>query len=215
MKLRTLVVDDHPLMLGGLRQALQAEPNIELVGDATNGANAVKLALELSPDLIVMDLHLPDITGIEATQQIVESRPDCKVVIFSGDANRSLVDAALRAGASAYLVKYSVAGELLQAIKLVMQGRLYLSPEVSSFIVEDYRKSLTGNEPAQKLALTNRERQLLKLVADGRRNKEIAEDMNISANSVETYRARLMKKLGCSSTAELVRYAIREGVADA
>lgn len=214
MKLKTLIVDDHPLMLSGLRQALQAAPEIELVGEAADGATAVSLALRLKPDVVVMDLYLPDLTGIEATRQIVEGVPLCKVVVFSGDASRPSVDAALQAGACAYITKHSLVDALLHAIKMVMEGRLYLSPEVSAFIVEDYRKALTGCEGPAKATLTDRERHLLKLVADGRRNKEIAQDMKLSANSVETYRARLMKKIGCSSTAELVRYAIREGIAN-
>lgn len=213
MKSSVLIVDDHPLLRSGLRQTLAQQPGLTVVGEAATGAAAVKQALALRPELVVMDLHLPEVNGVEATRQILAAMPETKIVVFSGDADRPLVDSALEAGACAYILKQSVVEELLQAIHLVTKGKLYLSPEISAGILEEYRRSLVGESGPAKPALSERERQLLKLVAEGRRNKEIAEELNLSANSIETYRARLMKKLGCSSTAELVRYAIREGIA--
>ena len=160
-----------------------------------------------------MDLHLPDMTGIEASRRILVAAPTVIIIIFSADADRSLVDEALQAGACGYVLKTSVAVEFVHAIELVMAGKLYLSSEVSAGILEEYRKSLVGKSQMPKPLLSERETQLLRFIAKGRRNKEIAEELNLSANSIETYRARLKKKLSCSSTAELVHYAIRAGIA--
>jgi DNA-binding NarL/FixJ family response regulator len=171
----------------------------------------LRLAPELAPDLIVVDVHLPDMNGIEVTRQLLRRLPSVKVVVFSSDPARSLVDEALQAGASAYILKQTAAQELLQAIDLVMAGRLYLSPAVSADILADYRKSLT--QEVSPPWLSDRDKLLLRLVAEGRRNKEIAAELALSSKSIEAYRSRLMKKLGCSSAAELVRYAIREGIA--
>jgi DNA-binding NarL/FixJ family response regulator len=210
---RLLLVDDHPLLLRGLCQAVAQQPNLILVGEASTGAMALKLAQELTPDLVVMDLHLPDMNGIEATRQILRAQPAIKIVIFSSDTARPMVDAALQAGVCGYLSKSSALEELMRAMALVMEGKLYLSPDVSAGILADYKKTLVDGPEPSKPILSERERQLLRLVAAGRRNKEIADQMAISAKSVETYRSRLMKKLGCSGSAELVRYAIREGIA--
>jgi DNA-binding NarL/FixJ family response regulator len=215
MKISILVVDDHPLLRKGLCQALQQRPGFMLAGEASTGSAAVNRALELRPDLVVMDLHLPDIGGVDATRQILAGAPGTKIVIFSGDTNRQLVDAALEAGACGYILKKSVEDELIHAIELVTTGKLYLSPEVSAGILEDYRKSLTGESEPAKPVLSEKDKQLLRLICEGRRSKEIAVEMGLSPNSIETYRGRLMKKLGCFSTAELVRFAIREGLANA
>jgi len=213
MKTKILLVDDHPMLRSGLRQELAHQPNLELVGEAATGGLAVKLAAELTPDLVVMDVHLPDMNGIEVARQILSAQPSVKVVIFSGDTVRAVVDEALQAGVCGYLSKSSPLEELIHAIDQVMAGRLYLSPDVSAEILEDYRKSLTEEAEPLKLLLSEREKQLLRLVAEGRRNKEIATLLSISPKSVEAYRSRVMKKLGCFSSAELVRYAIREGIA--
>jgi DNA-binding NarL/FixJ family response regulator len=212
MNVKLLLVDDHPLLLGGLSAAMAQQPNLTVVGQAPTGALAMKLARELTPDLVVMDVHLPDMDGIQAARQMLSAVPAIKIVIFSGDATRALVDDALLAGACGYLLKSSDFGELMRAIDLVMEGRLYLSPDVSAGILEDYRKRLVEG-PGPKPSLTEREKQLLRLIAEGRRNKEIASQLGITTKSVETYRSRLMKKLGYASAAELVRYAVREGIA--
>ena len=215
MNLKILLVDDHPMLRNGLRQVITQQSAFTIVGEASTGAQALKLVAELSPDLIVMDAHLPDMNGTEATRRILGRDPQIKIVFFSSDAARSLVDEALHAGACGYIWKQSNVEELIQAIEMVMAGKLYLSPEVSAGILEDYRKSLVADSEPIKKVLSDREKQLLRLVAEGRRNKEIAAEMTISAKSAEAYRSRLMKKLGCSSSAELVRFAIREGIANA
>jgi len=198
----------------GLRQAMAQQPPLSLVGEASTGELAVKLALELKPDVIVMDIHLPDMNGLQATRRILGDLPATKIIIFSSDAARSLVDEALRAGACGYVSKTGAVEELLRAIDLVMAGKLYLSPDVSAGILENYRKGLADGQAPTKPFLSEREKQVLRLVADGRRNKEIASELNIGIKSVETYRSRLTKKLGYSSQAELVRYAVREGIAE-
>jgi DNA-binding NarL/FixJ family response regulator len=213
MNTKMLIVDDHPMLLHGLRQALSEHSKLTLVGAAATGAEAVKLARELNPDLVVMDIHLPDINGIEATRQILSEQPRVKVVIFSRDPSHALVQEALQAGAKGYVLKRGSARELIDAISAVMNGEIYLSAKVSAGIVEDYQKRLLAMGEPAKPKLNAREKQLLRLISEGRRNKEIATEMKLSANSIETYRARLMKKVGYRNSAELVRFAVREGIA--
>ncbi len=213
MQTRVFLVDDHPMLLEGLRRAIEQQTKFAVVGEAGTGAEALRLAPGLGPDLVVADVHLPDMNGIEVTRQLLRLLPSAKVMVFSSDPARSLVDEALQAGASAYILKQSAVQELLQAMDLVLAGRLYLSPAVSADILADYRRSLT--QDAAPPLLSDRERLLLRLIAEGRRTKEIAAELGLSPKSIEAYRSRLMKKLGCSSVAELVRYAIREGIATA
>jgi DNA-binding NarL/FixJ family response regulator len=215
MNVKVLLVDDHPMLRDGLRQALARHPKFIVAGEASTGANALKLTAELVPDLIVMDLHLPDMNGIEVTRQILRNRPSVQILVFSSDAARSAVDEALQAGACGYIWKQSASDELIRAVEMVTAGKLYLSPEVSAGMLEDYRRGLAQEAEPTKPLLSTRDRQLLRLVAEGRRSKEIALQLGISPKSVEAYRSRLMKKLSCSNAADLVRYAIREGIATA
>ncbi|MGO8697391.1 MAG: response regulator [Limisphaerales bacterium] len=210
--IKIFLVDDHGMLRSGLRHAITARPNMAIIGEASNGAIALKLIAELQPQLVIMDMHLPDMSGIELTRRILANWPAIKVTFFSGDANQSLVDEALEAGACGYVWKQGAAEELMTAIETVMAGRLYLSPEVNAAVLKEYRNSLGKKETAGKAAPTEREKQLLTLIAAGQRNKEIAAHLKISPKSVEAYRSRLMKKLNCPSTAELVRYAIREKI---
>lgn len=211
-KIKVLLVDDHAFLRSGLSLAISRQSNFIIVGEASTGGAALEQARERTPDLIIMDVHLPDMSGLEATRRVLGVLPCAKVMMLSADDSRSSVDAALEAGACAYICKQSSPEELIQAIEIVLSGKLYLSPKVSAAILEDYRKQLVDEPATTKPALSDREKQLLQLVSKGCRNKEIAEHLKVSAKSVETYRGRLMKKLLCSSTAELVRYAIREGI---
>src|ERR1019366_1699560 len=213
MNAKLLLVDDHPMMLDVLRQAIEEQPHLKVVGEASTGESAVKLALDLMPDLVVMDVHLMDMNGLEATRQILSALPGTKIIIFSGDADGTLVDEALQAGAHGYIFKRGSSADLLRAIDEVMAGKLSLSPELIPAIVEDYQRHLVGESEPSKAVLSQREQQLLRLISKGLRNKEMATELNLSDNTIETYRARLMKKVCCSSTAELVRYAVREGIA--
>jgi DNA-binding NarL/FixJ family response regulator len=213
MSVKILLADDHPLLRHGLRQAMAQQPHLSLVGEAGTGELALKLALELKPDLVVMDVHLPDTSGLEATRQILSALPATKVVIFSSDVAGALVDEALQAGVGGYIFKRGSVEDLMHAIDEVMAGKLCLSPEVSSVIVEGYQRNLVAGAESPKAVLSEREKHLLRLIAEGKRNKEIATELKLSVNSIETYRSRLMKKVGCPSTAELARYAVREGIA--
>jgi DNA-binding NarL/FixJ family response regulator len=213
MNVNILIVDDYPILRSGLRQALAQQPHLTPVGEASSGELALKLALELKPDLVVMDIGLPGMNGIETTRQILKALPGTKIVIFSGDADGPLVDQALQAGARGFILKKAAGEDLIHAIDVVMAGGLCLSPELSATIVEDYQRRLVGRAGPSELVLSEREKQLLRFIADGRRNKEIAMDLKLSINSIEVYRSRLMKKVGCPSAAQLARYAVREGIA--
>ncbi len=212
MNVKVFLVDDHPLFRSGLRQALAQRSGLTVVGEASTGATALTLAVELAPDLILIGGHLPDMDGVEVTRRILEALPSGRILLLARDPARSRVDDALQAGARGYLSKRSTAAELIQAIEMVMAGKLYLSPEVSVSILEDYRKGLVEEPEPLRPSLSDRDKQLLWLVAEGRRNKDIAVEFTISPKAVEAYRSRLMKKLGCSSLAALVRYTIREGI---
>lgn len=214
MKAKLLLVDDHAMLRRGLRQALAQQPSFEVVGEASTGAQALRLMEELAPDLVLMDIHLPDMSGIEVSRQILHDHPGAKIIIFSSDIARALVDEALQAGVCGYLPKTCPVEELILAVDAVMTGKLYLSPDVTGDILKDYRNNLLHETPSTKPLLSERERQLLRLIAEGHRNKEISVELKISTKSVEAYRSRLMKKLGCSSSAELVRYAVRQGIAE-
>jgi DNA-binding NarL/FixJ family response regulator len=213
MNVTLLLVDDHPMLLHGLREAVAQQPDLTLLGEASTGAMALTLARELTPNLVVMDVHLNDMSGISAARQILNAQPAVKVIIFSSDGARALVDDALQAGACGYVLKGSSVDEVIRAIDVVMAGKLYLSPAVSAGILEDHQKNLRKEAEPAKPLLSEREKHLLRLIAEGRRTKEIAVRLKLAPNSVETYRTRLMKKILCQSTAELVRYAIREGIA--
>jgi DNA-binding NarL/FixJ family response regulator len=213
MNTKLLLVDDHPMLLNGLRQALSQQSNITLAGECATGEEAVQLAKKLTPDLVVMDIHLPVMNGIAAARQILKDQPLIKILLFTGDANHLLVQEGLQAGASGYVLKKGKVAELIYAIQVVMEGGLYVSVEVSAGIVDDYQQALIGKAEPPQPVLTEREKELLRLIAEGRRNKEIATSLKLAPNSVETYRTRLMKKILCRSTAELVRYAIRQGIA--
>jgi DNA-binding NarL/FixJ family response regulator len=212
MAINVLIVDDHPLVRAGVRQVLAQSPGFGSILETDSGRDAIRIAAEHKPDVILMDLNMPGIGGIEAARLILESSPEVRIIVLSGDADRLKVDHALQVGACGYLYKQSVLTELLVAIEQVTSGKLYFSPEISANIINDYRRTLFEPKTLFPPAISAREVQLLRLISDGARSKEIAAELNLSPNSIETYRSRLMKKLGCSSTAELVRYAVRSGI---
>jgi DNA-binding NarL/FixJ family response regulator len=213
---RILLVDDHQMMRQGLRQLLAVEPGLIVVGDAGNGQSAREQVRALSPHLVLMDIHLRDESGVEITRQMLAEFPAVKVIALSSDSAVELVLQALRAGVAGYLLKENGADELVRAIHTVMDHRLYLSPAVSSAVILQFMESSSHVAVGPAGAdLTERERMLLLLIAAGNRNKEMAAALAVTVKSVETYRSRFQKKLGCAGTAELVRYAIREGIAKA
>jgi two-component system response regulator NreC len=212
-KLRVLLADDHIVMRSGLRALLDRQPNLEVVGECENGRETVELAGSLRPDVVVMDVGMPGLNGIEATKTIVDRHSSPAVVILSMHADESYVMRALKAGARGYLLKDSAAADLIGAIQAVSQGKSFFSPKVSRILAEDYVRVLKqkGDVDTYDL-LTSREREILQLLAEGKANKEVATALNISPYTVETHRSHILQKLNLHTPAELVLYAVRKGI---
>ena len=213
MSVRLLIADDHRMLREGLRAVIEKEPGMQVVGEAENGKATIEMARKVVPHIILMDVAMPDLNGIEATRKIVAGNPKIKVIALSGHADRHFVTEMLKAGASAYILKQTACEELLRAIREVMDGKTYLSPAVTQGLVDSYVRSTPrkGENPAFA-TLTNREREVLQLIAEGKSTKETAGEMNVSVKTVETHRRNIMEKLDLHSVAELTKYAIREGV---
>jgi two-component system, NarL family, response regulator NreC len=212
-KLRILLADDHIVMRTGLRALLERQPNLEVVGESENGRETVALAASLRPDVVVMDVGMPVLNGIEATQTIVSQCPTIAVVILSMHADESYVMRALKAGARGYLLKDSGAADLISAIQAVSQNKSFFSPKVSRILAEDYIRVLKQKGAVDSYdLLTSREREILQLLAEGKANKEVATDLNISPYTVETHRSHIMEKLNLHNPAELILYAVRKGI---
>ena len=212
-KLRILLADDHVVMRTGLRALLERQPNLEVVGESENGRETVALAASLRPDVVVMDVGMPVLNGIEATQTIVTQCPTIAVVILSMHADESYVMRALKAGARGYLLKDSGAADLISAIQAVSQNKSFFSPKVSRILAEDYIRVLRQKGAVDTYdLLTSREREILQLLAEGKANKEVAADLNISPYTVETHRSHIMEKLNLHNPAELILYAVRKGI---
>jgi two-component system response regulator NreC len=212
-KLRILLADDHIVVRTGLRALLERQPNLEVVGESENGRDTVELAASLAPDVVVMDVGMPILNGIEATKTIVTQRPATAVVILSMHADESYVMRALKAGARGYLLKDSAAADLISAIHAVSQNKSFFSPKVSRILAEDYVRVLKQKGAVDSYdLLTNREREILQLVAEGKANKEVATDLNISPYTVETHRRHILEKLNLHNPAELILYAVRKGI---
>jgi DNA-binding NarL/FixJ family response regulator len=207
-----MLADDHPMVLHGLRAVIKNEPGWEIVGEATNGAETVEMLARLRPDVLVLDILLPDISGIDLLQHFDLSSVPTRVVIFSMHANDSYVRAALKAGASGFVLKDAPAGELVYAVGEALAGRRYLSPSITDRAVEMYVNSGIAQTFAAFELLTARERQILQLVASGATSAAIGEHLSISPRTVETHRVNLMRKLGLKSQAELIRYAIMQNI---
>jgi two-component system, NarL family, response regulator NreC len=212
-KLRILLADDHIVMRTGLRALLERQPNLEVVGESENGRETVALAASLRPDVVVMDVGMPVLNGIEATQTIVTQCPTIAVVILSMHADESYVMRALKAGARGYLLKDSAAADLMGAIQAISQGKSFFSPKVSRILAEDYVRVLKQKGAVDTYdLLTSREREILQLLAEGKTNKEVATALNISPYTVETHRSHILQKLNLHNSAELVLYAVRKGI---
>jgi two-component system response regulator NreC len=212
-KIHVLIVDDHTILRAGLRMLLNAHPDIEVVGEASDGNQAVASAQRLAPDVILMDIAMPECNGIEATRQIKRLMPETRVLVLTMHENEEYLFQVLRAGASGYILKEAADTELVTAIRVVFSGRFYLSPSAQSIMVGDYLQRVrTGEERDSYSALTEREREILKLVAEGYTNNQIAERLTISPKTVDTHRTHIMDKLNLHSRAELVKYAIRRGL---
>jgi len=211
--LRILLADDHIVMRTGLRALLERQPHLEVVGESENGRETVTLAGSLRPDVVVMDVGMPILNGIDATQTIVAECPTTAVIILSMHGDESYVMRALKAGARGYLLKDSAAADLMGAIQAVSQGKSFFSPKVSRILAEDYVRVLKQKGSADTYdLLTSREREILQLLAEGKTNKEVASALNISPYTVETHRSHILQKLNLHNSAELVLYAVRKGI---
>jgi len=211
--LRVLLADDHTLIRAGLRLVVEQQPDFTVVGEAENGRQAVAMAEALKPDVVVMDIGMPDLNGIEACLQVRGSRPEIEVVMLSMHSDEGYVLRSLKAGARAYLLKDSAEADLARAIRAAAEGKSFFSPAVGKVLLEDYMRKLqrTGAEDSYEL-LSPREREVLQLVAEGKSSKEIANLLNLSVYTVETHRAKLMQKLNLRGVPELILYAVRKGI---
>lgn len=210
---RVLLADDHGIVRRGLHYLLERSPGFEVIGEAGDGREAVRLAEELNPDVIVMDIAMPNLNGIDATAQIVRRRPETGVIILSMHSDETYLVRALSAGAKGYLLKDSAEADLIRAVQAVSQGRPFFSPVIAQTLLEDYMRRLQQQNLKDSYdLLTDREKEVLQLLAEGKSNKEVASLLSLSLYTVETHRSNLMQKLNLHSTAEIVLYAVRKKI---
>lgn len=210
MLIKVLLADDHQIIREGLRSLVNREPDMEVVAEADNGRMAVQLNEKHTPDVVIMDINMPDLNGIEATRQIVSTTPNVKIVALSMLSDQRFITGMIKAGASGYLLKDCAFKELSQAIRTVAEGKIYLSPAISGAIREFV--SELPETVSVSVEMTAREREVIQLIAEGKSTKEIADILHVSVKTIETHRQNVMKKLRISSVAELTKYAIREGL---
>jgi two-component system, NarL family, response regulator NreC len=212
-KIRILVADDHGIVRKGLRFLLDRQEGMEVVGEASDGREAVKLSEELLPNIVIIDVAMPQLNGIDAAAQIIKSNPNTRVVILSMHADESYLVRALSVGAKGYLLKESAEVDIVRAVQVVSQGRPFFSPQIAQSLLEDYVRALQqrGLQDSYDL-LTEREREVLQLLAEGKSNKEVATVLDLSTYTVETHRTNLMHKLNLHNTAEIVLYAVRKKI---
>lgn len=207
-KIRVLLADDHKILRKGIRMLIDSQPDMEVVGEAKTGREAIEEARQLKPDIVVMDVSMPELNGIEATRQICEETKHTRVVALSMHKDSVYVREILRAGACGYLLKDSEDDDLVKAIRSVHRGEAFLSPAIADAVLTDYRKHVSN--PVD--LLTSREREILTMVADGKANKEIANTLNLSVYTVESHRGSVMEKLNLHNTGDIVRFALRNGL---
>lgn len=209
--MKILLVDDHAMMRDGLRAVLTGHDDLQVVGEATDGAEAVAKVASLHPDIVVMDISMPGLSGIEATRQVLAESPTTRVIGLSMHNDRRYVRAMFQAGAVGYLLKSAASEELIHAIRAVAERRVYVSPGVAEQVVDGFVGREPGATPSP-MSLSGREREVLQLIADGKTSKEIAAAMTVAVSTVETYRKQIMDKLGLRTVAELTKYAVRHGL---
>ncbi len=215
MKIRILIADDHKIVCDGLKALLEAQPEMEIVAQASNGREAVRLALKLQPDMVIMDVAMPDLNGLEAVRQILSVHPGMKVIALSMHADRRYVTGMLAAGASGYILKHCAFEELVRAIHTVLSNQVYLSPAIAGIVVKELAQMKVARSrraPSAAQTLTSREREVLQLISEGHSAREIAQRLHLSVKTVETHRRQMMQKLEIHSVADLTKFAIREGL---
>ena len=211
--MRILLADDHGIVRRGLKSLLESQPGLEVVGEAADGLEALRICGELSPDLLIIDISMPLMNGIEVASRAQKLEPAPAVIILSMHADESYIMRALGAGARGYLVKDATDEDLLPAVRAVAAGKPFFSPTVAAVLMEDYVRQLRARGLSDSYdLLTDREREILQLLAEGRSNKEVASLLDVGLSTVETHRANLMQKLNLHNTAEIVLYAVRKGI---
>ncbi|MCJ7626144.1 MAG: response regulator transcription factor [Anaerolineaceae bacterium] len=212
-RIRVLLAEDHAIVREGIRAILEKEADIEVVADASDGREAVKMVAKFHPNVVLTDISMPGLNGLEATRQIKQRYPETKVLVLTMHETEEHIFQILQAGASGYLVKHAASKELIQAIRTVYHGDTYLSPSISTKVIEEYIRYAESVEKKDRFNdLTNREREVLQLIAEGNSNREIAERLHISVKTVATHKTHLKEKLNIHKDAELIRYAIRKGI---
>lgn len=215
MAIHIVLVDDHKVLRHGLSQALKGEEDMEIVGQAENGYEAVKQAQELVPDVMIMDIAMPELNGIEATRQILKSHPQIRIIALSMHSNKKFIHEMFKTGARGYLLKDCEYSELINAIRVVMQNKTYLSPSITGVVIENYMMQGADEKQNAFAVLSDREREVLQLIAEGKTTKQVARMLHVSPKTVEGHRTRIMHKLDIDSIANLTKYAIREGLTSA
>lgn len=209
---RIALVDDHQILRQGLRVLLERQPDFRVVGEAANGRDAVQLVRDLAPDMVIMDVAMPELNGVDATRQVIDANPTTKVLALSMHADKGIVQDILRAGAAGYLLKESAYEELVSAIRVILTGQIYMSQKITSLMMKDYMQHLDDRQARRSSLLSPREREIWQLLAEGHSNQDIADRLHLSVRTVETHRKNLLEKLGVTSVAELTKMAIREGL---
>ena len=213
-KIRILLVDDHNIVREGLKLIIEAAEDMEVIGEAENGREAVEMATRLRPNVVILDIIMPMLNGVETTRQLLKTVPEARILVLSSYSEDAHVDQLIEAGASGYLVKQSAAGDLLTAVRQVHEGGAFLSPSICKRVMDECRQALRHKSTAQSKVprLTSREVEVLQLVAEGYANKQIADLLGLSIKTVEKHRQELMNKLGIHDTASLTRYAVAQGI---
>ena len=211
MSIRIVLCDDHQIIREGLRSLLDKQSDMQVIGEGTNGNEAIKLAATHSPDVIVMDVAMPELNGIAATRRLREDQPQLKILALSMHSDRRFVTGMIKAGASGYLLKDCAFSELATAIRTVAAGGLYISPGIAGGVLQEFTHHTQPHHKPQKIELSPREEEILQLIAEGRSTKDVAAALHISSKTVETHRTHIMQKLGVHNVAMLTKYAIREG----
>jgi DNA-binding NarL/FixJ family response regulator len=210
-KLRIFVADDHAVLRDGLKALVSAQPDMEIVGEADNGQTTYEKARELMPDVVLMDISMPELSGVQATELLRRDCPSIKILILTAYKDKGYLDRLLKVGASGFILKLSAAEELIGAIRLIIDGKIYLDPQMADRIVDGYVRSQFLRGEVRQRELTAREEEVLRLIARGYSNKEISTQLKIAVKTVESHKANLMQKLELRSRTEIVRYAVRQG----